>query len=367
MKAQRPLHGGDLQQASQRFDVPVDQWIDLSTGINPESYPITALDEAAFQQLPYPKPDFIQAAKSYYLGDDNSDLSEQNLLAVSGSQAVIQLLPECLPSLPVLLPQLGYQEHRLQWQQSGACIINYPSIEYEASVSFINQSLQQNSRQHLVVINPNNPSGLTFSPQQLKVWAKCLAEGAYLIIDEAFMDTQPALSVLSEHFEPNMIVLRSFGKFFGLAGLRLGFVFAHDELIKTFQTRLGLWAINGPAQSIATSAFQDKVWQQQARHNINTASNASRTLFHPLFNGLTASQKGEHGSFHEALFSSYCVSINQAEKLSQFFAIRGILIRVIDFDSEYALLRIGCINPKNNKNMQRLQATIDLYIAQLKQ
>ena len=177
MKAQLPLHGGDLQQASKHFDVPVEQWIDLSTGINPESYPITKLDGAAFQQLPYLKPDFIQAAKSYYLGDDNKDLGVDNLLSVSGSQAVIQLLPECLPPLPVLLPELGYQEHRLQWQQADASVFNYPSIELEASVSFINESLQQNSQQHLVIINPNNPSGLKFSPSQLKVWAKRLGIG----------------------------------------------------------------------------------------------------------------------------------------------------------------------------------------------
>ncbi|MFT7372355.1 MAG: cobalamin biosynthetic protein CobC [Oleiphilaceae bacterium] len=361
----KALHGGDLQQASKRFDVPFEQWIDLSTGINPEPYPITDVDSAAFQQLPYLKPDFIQAAHGYYLGEDNAILAADNLLAVSGSQAVIQLLPVCLPSLPVLLPELGYQEHRLQWLQSGAKVSSYPSIEYEASVSFINQSLQHNSRQHLVIINPNNPSGLRFSPAQLKAWANKLDDGAYLIIDEAFIDTQPELSVLRQHFQANMIVLRSFGKFFGLAGLRLGFVFAHDVLIQALKKRLGLWAINGPAQSIATAAFKDKAWQQQARNNINKAAQLSQTLFHPLFNGLQASPQGVNNSIHEALFSSYYLPINQAEKISQFFANRGILLRVIDVNCEYALLRIGCINPKNNTNKQRVQETIDSYIAQL--
>jgi len=359
-----PLHGGDLQQASQHFDVPVEQWVDLSTGINSESYPITELDAVAFQQLPYIKPDFIQAAKSYYLGDDNKDLSEQNLLAVSGSQAVIQLLPECLPSLPVLLPELGYQEHRLQWQQSGAEVTNYPSIAHEASVSFINKSLQQNNRQHLVIINPNNPSGLKFSPAQLNIWAKNLGEGAYLIIDEAFMDTQPEFSVLAEHFEPNMIVLRSFGKFFGLAGLRLGFVFANEKLIQTLQKRLGLWAINGPAQSIATVAFKDEVWQQQARENISKAAKLSQTLFTPLFSRLQQGRKHTHSVFHEELFSSYCLPIKKAEKLSYFFAERGILLRLIEFNREYSLLRIGSLNPKDKASIRRVEETVDLYLAQ---
>ena len=367
MNAQLPLHGGDLQQASECFDVPVEQWIDLSTGINPESYPVIELDVAAFQQLPYLSPKFLQAAESYYLGEDNTDLGVDNLLAVSGSQAVIQLLPECLPILPVLLPELGYQEHRLQWQQAEASVFNYPSTEHEASVSFINESLQQNSRQHLVIINPNNPSGLKFSPSQLKVWAKRLGEGAYLIIDEAFMDTQPDLSVLAQHFESNMIVLRSFGKFFGLAGLRLGFVFANEKLIQTFQKRLGLWAINGPAQSIATVAFQNKAWQQQARANICKAAKLSQILFNPLFSCLQQGQKNTHCVFHEALFSSYGLSIKQAEELNYFFAKRGILLRLIHFNHEYALLRIGTINPNNKAGIRRIQETVDLYIAQVAQ
>ena len=359
-----PLHGGDLQQASQHFDVPVEKWIDLSTGINPEPYPVTELDAAAFQQLPYLKPEFIQAAQSYYLGDDNTDLGMDNLLAVSGTQAVIQLLPECVLSLPVLLPELGYQEHRLQWLHSGAEVTNYPSIVHETSVSFISKSLQQNNRQHLVIINPNNPSGLQFTPSQLQVWAKSLAEGAYLIIDEAFMDTQPECSVLAEHFESNMIVLRSFGKFFGLAGLRLGFVFANQELIQTLQKRLGLWAINGPAQSIATIAFQDKAWQQQARVNISKAAKLSQTLFTPLFIDLQKDQQNTHCVFHEALFSSYCLPIRYAERISVFFAEQGILLRLIQFNHEYNLLRIGSINSKNKAGIGRIQEVVNLYLAQ---
>jgi len=364
MKVQLPLHGGDLQQASQRFDVPFEQWIDLSTGINPESYPISELDGAAFQQLPYLKPVFIQAAQSYYLGYDNKYLGDNNLLAVPGSQAVIQLLPECLPSLPVLLPELGYQEHQLQWQQSGVEVCHYPSIEHEASIAFINKSLQHNNRQHLVIINPNNPSGLKFSPSQLKVWAKCLGEGAYLIVDEAFMDVQPELSVLRQHFELNMIVLRSFGKFFGLAGLRLGFVFANNKLIQTFQKRLGLWAVNGPAQSIATIAFKDKAWQQQARHNISKAAKLSQTLFAPLFSHLQKDQKYPLSVLHEALFSSYCLPTNQAVKTNQFFSKRGILLRLIDFNCEFSLLRVGRVNPNNEADIRRIQEAVNLYLVQ---
>jgi len=365
MKSKNILHGGDIQSASRLFGVPIEQWIDLSTGINPESYPVQQLDPSSFQQLPYLKSEFIQAAKEYYCGLDNRKCRAQisELLAVSGSQAVIQLLPECLPSLPVLLPDPGYQEHRLQWQRSGVSITDYPALELDAATEFINQALHKNKQQHLVIINPNNPSGLQFSPTQLQSWAKRLADGAYLIIDEAFMDMQPENSVLGQHFEPNMVVLRSFGKFFGLAGLRLGFVFANYLIIEKLQQGLGLWAINGPAQTIATLAFQDESWQQQARIDIAGAAKRNQALFRPLFTRLSDENKsGSHKEIHEALFSSYWLPIGQAEKLSNFFAKRGILLRHMPFNDKFELLRIGQLNPNNKENIARVASAVSDYV-----
>lgn len=361
----KAVHGGDLELASQLFNVPVEDWVDLSTGINPRSYPLSNIEESAFQQLPYLKPAFIQAAQDYYLGEENTQLTAENSLAVSGSQAVIQLLPRCLPSLPVLLPEIGYQEHRMQWLQSGVTVTEYPSEDLEPTALFINQALEHNCCQHIVIINPNNPTGLKFTPAQLQRWAAKLGEGAYLIIDEAFIDTCAEWSVLPHHFEQNMIVLRSFGKFFGLAGLRLGFVFAHKTLIRRFTQHLGLWAINGPAQSIATRAFHDTTWQQQARVNISQASLLSQTLFQPLFSDKVAEIQGLQRSFHDELFSSYHLPIKHAERLTQFFARQGILIRLIEIGSEGALLRIGRLDPKNEKSLYKLQTVIALYIAYL--
>ena len=279
---------------------------------------------------------------------------------------MIQLLPQCLPAFPVIVPELGYQEHRLQWQKAGAKLVDYPSIDHEASVSSINQLLEHNHQQHLVIINPNNPSGLLFSPEQIQKWAQKLGEGAYVIIDEAFIDTQPEMSVLKQHYEENMVVLRSFGKFFGLAGLRLGFVFANETLIHTLQGRLGLWAINGPAQSIATTVFKNEKWQQQARIDINEAAKVNKKLFSALFNSLQNNQILVSTVAHEALFSSYCLPIGEAKKLVEFFAYRGILLRLIEFNGECALVRIGRINVHHSKAVQSVREAIDSYIAQIK-
>jgi len=343
------IHGGDLQSASEYYGIGVDQWVDLSTGINPESYPIDRLDTDAFRCLPYLKADFLQAAKAYYVNE--------NLLTVSGSQAVIQLLPECLPELSILLPKLGYQEHRHQWLQSVSPINDYPATQNDQAINYINAALQKNKSQHLLVINPNNPSGLQFSPAQLQVWAQQLGKDAYLIIDEAFMDLQPKNSVLAQHFEENMIVLRSFGKFFGLAGLRLGFVFSNEEIRENLENRLGLWAINGPAQSLATLAFQDKAWQQQAQINISASAEISRALFAPLFDDLRSERYFQE--IHQGLFSSYYLKKGKAEELSDFFAKQGVLLRHIPCNHELEVLRVGRVSPDNHAAIARIKLAVD--------
>ena len=358
MKTSKSLiHGGDLQSASEYYGIGVGQWIDLSTGINPEPYPIDRLDSDAFHCLPYLKTEFLQAAKAYYVNE--------NLLAVSGSQAVIQLLPECLPDLPVLLPNLGYQEHRYQWEESSSAINDYPAYENEQATNYINAALQKNKSQHLLVINPNNPSGLQFSPAQLQVWAQQLAEGAYLIIDEAFMDMQPKNSVLTQHFEENMVVLRSFGKFFGLAGLRLGFVFANETIRKNMENQLGLWAINGPAQSIATLAFHDKAWQQQAQINISASAEISRSLFAPLFDEVRSERYFKET--HQGLFSSYYLKKGKAGELTDFFAKQGVLLRHIPCNyeievHEIEVLRVGRVSPDNHAGIARIKLAVEEWL-----
>ena len=118
-------HGGDLRLASARYGIPASDWLDLSTGINPEPYPVGALEPKCFEQLPYPQPELLELAAAYYGSDQ--------LLPVAGTQMAIQLLPQCLPPVPVLLPRWGYQEHRLQWQRAGVEIDTYPSLSDAAA------------------------------------------------------------------------------------------------------------------------------------------------------------------------------------------------------------------------------------------
>lgn len=329
-----PLHGGDIISASERYNISVEEWIDLSTGINPAPYPFNDIGTECFSRLPYTDPEFIQAVTGYY--------GCENFVAVAGTQAAIQALPSLLKRQPILIPEVGYQEHVKHWSKSKKSLNYYPSIDSGEMIKSIDHQLADNNAQHLLVINPNNPTTVNVSTSQLITWAQQLAEGAYLIVDEAFMDLRPESSVLTEEMRPeNIIVLRSFGKFFGLAGIRLGFVFANHLLLKALDNTLGLWQVNGPAQAIAIQALNDKTWQSETGDHIAQYADFTRKMFSPVFKLL-----GVEAIHHEGLFSSYTLEQDQALWLNEKLARSGILTRVIMLKNKKALLRVGVLSPK---------------------
>ncbi|MDI3323986.1 aminotransferase class I/II-fold pyridoxal phosphate-dependent enzyme [Pontibacterium granulatum] len=343
------LHGGDLISASARYNIPQDQWLDLSTGINPDSYPVGELATEVFQRLPYQQQVFADAVTGYYGTDE--------WLAVNGSQPVIQALPLCLEKLPVLLPDVGYDEHRHHWAANGNPLAFYPAFDLNAASDQIERRLSKGEPFHLVVINPNNPTGLEFSKVQLCNWAERLAGKGCLIVDEAFIDTQPAISVLNEPLSDKLIVLRSFGKFFGLAGLRLGFVFASDQLRSQLQQRLGIWQVNGVAQGVATNALSDLDWQRGARQDITLNAERTALLLAPLMDALQPDRVAQ-----TPLFSSWQLDADIAAQVQDLLAQQGVLVRLIPLSERKALLRTGIISRYNWDAIDRLDGAVNACI-----
>jgi len=344
----QPLHGGDLYAASQRYGVDINSWVDLSTGINPNAYPCDNISRAAFCQLPYIHPDFYTAAKHYY--------GATNLLAVSGSQAVIQALPYILQQKSLLIPEVGYQEYAKHWRKAGALTQTYPSFELAQSRLAIEKSLTLQPNQHVLIINPNNPTGLRFSCTDLLQYSAMLADNAYLIVDEAFADLEPSASLLQKSLPDNVIVLRSFGKFFGLAGVRLGFVMASDQILDRLNARLGLWQINGPAQELAINAFNDTAWQQEARLLIEKNSHLCQQLFQPLMQHCQLIE-----GIYQGLFSSYLLPRQTAYDIFEYFAQAGILFRVVEVDDQKAILRVGILSSQSTEAINKIRQTVHAY------
>jgi cobalamin biosynthesis protein CobC len=249
-------HGGNLQQAATQYGIPLADWLDLSTGIHPQHYPIPPLPPALFQRLPAVADGLLAAARTYY--------GAQHLLACAGSQAALQVLPALRKTSRVAMPRTMYQEHAHAWQRAGHHVHLFEQLPDEQTL---------NDSDVLLLCNPNNPTGQRYAVETLLGWhAQLAARGGWLVVDEAFMDSTPQHSLASHTGQPGLWVLRSLGKFFGLAGLRVGFLLGEPKALAEVESLLGPWTVSGPSRHIAEIALQDIAWQQQMRAHLPAQS-----------------------------------------------------------------------------------------------
>ena len=255
-------HGGRLRLAATCYDIPPAEWLDLSAGINPHGWPVPMVPASAWSRLPEDEDGLEQAAQEYY--------GARHLLPVAGSQAAIQALPHLRAHSRVSVLDPSYAEHAAAWRRAGHVVMPVTAEQVNNAVP---------SSDVLVLIHPNNPTGARFAVDQLLDWhTQLAARGGWLVVDEAFMDITPEHSLCSHSSRPGLIVLRSLGKFFGLAGARVGFVCAQPELLARLHTLLGPWTVTAPARWVATAALGDRVWQNKTRQRLLDDSAHLRAL-----------------------------------------------------------------------------------------
>jgi cobalamin biosynthesis protein CobC len=234
-------HGGDLGEVRRRHPGAPQPWIDLSTGINPLPYPVAELPADAWSRLPSHDAEqtLIATAAQRYRCEPSQ------LVAAPGTQALIQVLPRLVARSRVAIVGPTYAEHELNWRRHGHDVAVVTSLEAaDADV--------------VIAVNPDNPTGRLLPTQALHGVAARL-----LVVDEAFIDLLPNEASLAGQLPDNAIVLRSFGKVYGLAGLRLGFAIAAVPLVASLRAELGPWAVSGPALSIGAAALTDDAWLQE--------------------------------------------------------------------------------------------------------
>ncbi len=246
-------HGGALAAARLQFPDAPPPWLDLSTGINPIPYPGTVISPDVLTRLPdaVALTRLLSAAAGAYGAKD-----AQHIVAAAGTQALIQCLPKLFPARRVEILGFGYQEYPALWRAAGADMIVTDDVK----------SLTETGIEVAIVVNPNNPDGRVVDPQILAEVATRLGRrGGLLIVDEAFMDVlRPTASLVPNLPGHGVLVLRSFGKAYGLAGLRLGFAVGGLDLIEKLRTALGPWAVSGPAIEIGATALADTAWLEQS-------------------------------------------------------------------------------------------------------
>ncbi|MBK1644884.1 threonine-phosphate decarboxylase [Thiocapsa imhoffii] len=259
------VHGGNLREAAEIVAIPLADWLDLSTGINPDGWPVPALPAAVWNRLPQEDDGLNEAAASYYGTDE--------LLPVAGSQAAIQMLPRLRQRARVGVPEVGYQEHAQAWQAAGHELVRLRDGDPHQPLDGSCEHLGVAGLDVLVVINPTNPTGRRWPVTQLLEWhAQLAARGGWLLVDEAFIDPRPGDSLAPYTGRPGLILLRSLGKFFGLAGARVGFVLATGDVRRALRGSLGPWALAGPSRQIAQGALRDRDWQEAARGRLVSQS-----------------------------------------------------------------------------------------------
>lgn len=319
-------HGGRLRAAAARYDIALHHWLDLSTGINPNGWPVPEIPTACWARLPEDDDGLEQAARSYY--------GTEHLLPVAGSQAAIQALPRLRPRSRVAVLDPGYAEHAYAWRRTGHEVTGVAAERLDEAVQ---------GSDVLVLIHPNNPTGARFSVEQLLDWrARLAARGGWLVVDEAFMDVTPEHSLCAYSVRPGLIVLRSLGKFFGLAGARVGFVCAQAPLLTQLHGILGPWSVSAPARWVATSALSDRAWQDAARQRLGTDGARLQALL---------AQHGLNPAGGCALFQ--WVRTPGAQDPHEALARQGILTRLF---IESSSLRFGL--PGDEADWARLEAAL---------
>jgi cobalamin biosynthetic protein CobC len=326
-----PTHGGDLGLAEARFGKPAQGWLDLSTGISPFAYPVPDLPQTLWQRLPSAAEDLAlrQAAAAAY-GVDDPDF----LAAAPGSQALLQILPRLRPFSQVAVIGPTYGEYSRCWAIAGHHVQPMETLDRTLDADVV------------VVCNPNNPDGRRHDPARLLELADGLAaHGGLLVVDEAFADASPEQSLASQ-VRPGLVVLRSLGKFFGLAGLRLGFAIAEPQLARILRQAMGPWVVGGAVSEIGRQALSDGEWIAAQRKRLSQEAAALNSI-------LGRANLSTIGG--TSLFT--LVNAPRAWALFEYLGQQGILAR--PFSTAPRWLRFGL--PPDDAGRQRLAAALKAW------
>lgn len=241
-------HGGGLDAAIAQYGGERIGWVDLSTGINPHPYPVSTPPADCWTALPDKNAlaDLVAAARAFWHVPESA-----GLMAAAGASALIAQLPRLATTGTVCIPGPTYNEHAAAFRACDWHVTDTAPADAQ------------------VIVHPNNPDGKIWTAETLPS-----PDPALTIIDESFCDVAPAQSLISLSTQPGTLVLKSFGKFWGLAGLRLGFIAGDPALITRLSDAVGPWAVSGPALHVGAAALTDVAWARTTRARL--AENAAR-------------------------------------------------------------------------------------------
>ena len=307
-------HGGGVDAAVARWGGTRSDWLDLSTGINPQPYRIDEIPPEAWTALPDRAAEarLIAAARAFWGVPE-----EAMVLPVPGASAAIARMPLIAPPGPVAIPTPTYNEHAAAFRAAGREV-----VEADAPTR--------------VLVNPNNPDGRYHTAEGHG------APGTLTVLDESFCDVAPDRSLIEATAEPGTVVLKSFGKFWGLAGLRLGFAIGHPATLAPLAEAIGPWAVSGPALEIGARALSDLDWARATREHLRRGAAGL---------DLVMAQAGAEYVGGTALFRLY--DLPDAAAFQERLAAQRILCRIFPYSESW--VRLG-LPPEEGR--ARLEAAL---------
>jgi cobalamin biosynthetic protein CobC len=323
-------HGGSLGRAKVLFPHAPEPFVDLSTGINPHSYPLFDLPATALLRLPEQARlrELAAVAAAAYGAP-----SPANVMAAPGTQILLPQVASLVKPGRAIVLAPTYAEHTRAAAMAGHDVREAGDFDALAEADLA------------VVVNPNNPDGRVVKREQLLALAAGLrSRGGLLVVDEAFMDVGPRdQSLAGDVGQGGIVVLRSFGKFFGLAGIRLGFALADAATIAQLEAQFGPWAVAGPALEYGIRALGDLDWQKRMRMTLKSQSARLDALFGRFDIPVTGGT---------SLFRY--LDIPEASSLFAALGRCGILLR--HYDERPDILRVGL--PGGEEEWLRLEAAL---------
>lgn len=311
-------HGGRLNHARTLHPGAPEPWIDLSTGINPTPYPVAPAGESARMRLP--DPEQLKALEAI-AGKSFGVMDPARIVATAGSESALRAMPYLLRSSVAIISGPTYSSHADAWIRAGARVsddmLDASTVPPGSAVT---------------LVNPNNPDGrVTARAHVLELHDRLADRDSFLVVDEAFADVEPECSVADVAGTspyPRLVVLRSFGKFYGLAGVRLGFVIAASAIVDRVRDLIGDWPLSGDAIHAGLAAYADVAWADRMRVHLKVTAQRLDDLL--TRSGLEI--VGGTSLFRLARSAS-------AERCLARLLQAGILVRPFDHDA--SLLRFG--------------------------
>jgi threonine-phosphate decarboxylase len=266
------VHGGNIYAASRDLRCQPASMLDFSASINPLGMAPGAVQvvQASLELAThYPDPDCYELKQA--LGRFHG-IDPECVCIGNGSTELIFLLPKTLALRRALIPGPTFSEYAAAMRAVGgevSMLLAPPEEEFRIRLSQVAAALQR-SLDCVWLCNPNNPTGQLWTKAQvLELWKKARRVGASLIVDEAFIDYCEADSVVSEATSrAGLLVLRSFTKFYGMPGLRVGYLVAEPTVIRRIEAMRLPWSVNNLAQVAAIASLNETSYAVRSRQLI---------------------------------------------------------------------------------------------------